>query len=113
MQNETAQLVRVFDALADPTRLRIVELLGRSPRRPGELARSLGTAPSAVSKHLRVLREAGVADDERTADDARARVFRLHSGSVVAARAWLDQLQAHWDQQLASYEVHVRRRPQR
>ena len=50
---------------------------------------------------------AGVVTDERRADDARVRVFRLRGESVVAVRAWLDQVQAGWDEQLAAFARHV------
>jgi hypothetical protein len=55
----------------------------------------------------------GVVADERPPADARARVFRLRPESVVAAQAWLDQIQAHWDDQLASFRRHVERRTPR
>jgi hypothetical protein len=60
-----------------------------------------------MSKHLRVLLAAGVVEDERLAVDARARVFRLRPDSVIALGAWLDQLKAHWDEQLGSFRRHV------
>jgi DNA-binding transcriptional ArsR family regulator len=100
----------VFESLADGTRRRVVELLGEGPRRARELAEALGTSAPAMSRHLRVLLQAGIVADERLADDARARVFRLRPESMVALRAWLDQLQAHWDEQLGSFKRHVERR---
>jgi len=66
-----------------------------------------GLSPAAMSKHLRVLLTAGVVTDERPPDDARVRVFRLRTESVVALRAWLDQLQAEWDEQLRSFKRHL------
>jgi DNA-binding transcriptional ArsR family regulator len=63
-----------------------------------------------MSKHLRVLLAAGIVTDERGARDARVRVFRLRRESVVAVRAWLDQVQAHWDEQLKAFKAHVERR---
>jgi len=48
-----------------------------------------------MSRHLRVLLQAGIVADERPPLDARARVFRLRPESIVAVQAWLDQLQAH------------------
>ena len=104
---------RLFGALADPTRRSIVALLGSGPRRAGELAAEIGTSPPTMSRHLRVLLDAGVVADERPPADARARVFRLRPESVVAAQAWLDQIQAHWDDQLASFRRHVERRTPR
>lgn len=103
-------VVRVLHALAEPTRLGVVALLSTGPRRAGELAAAQGLTAPAMSKHLRVLLRAGVVADERLPDDARARLFRLRPESVVALRAWLDQLQAHWDEQLQSYQRHVEKR---
>jgi DNA-binding transcriptional ArsR family regulator len=101
---------RLFELLSDRTRRRVVEELGSGPRRAGELAASLGTSPSSMSRHLRALLDAGVITDERPADDARARVFHLQPDSMVAVQAWLDQIQAQWDEQLASFKRHVVRR---
>ena len=97
--------------LADPTRRRVVELLGHGPQRAGALSSAVGMSAPAMSRHLRVLLAAGVIDDERLVEDARARVFRLRPDSLVALRAWLDQLQAEWDEQLASFKRHVERSP--
>jgi DNA-binding transcriptional ArsR family regulator len=101
---------RIFDALADPTRRSVVELLGAGPRRAGELAAAAGTSAPTMSRHLRVLLDAGIVADERPRDDARIRVFRLQPQSIVAIQAWLDQIQAHWDEQLASFRAHIERR---
>jgi DNA-binding transcriptional ArsR family regulator len=97
----------VFPALADPTRRRVVELLGDGPRRAGELAAATGTSASAMSRHLRVLLEAGFVGDERVANDARLRLFRLRPEPMLALQAWLDQLQAHWNEQLGSFKTYV------
>ena len=102
----------IFGALADPARRRVVQLLGQAPRRAGELAAAVGMSAPAMSRHLRVLLEAGIVVDERTARDARLRYFRLRPQSMVALQAWLDQLQAHWDEQLASFRRHVEARDQ-
>ena len=100
----------VFSALADPTRRQVVELLGRRPMRAGELADAAGLSPPAMSRHLRVLLQAGVVADERRAEDARLRVFRLRPDGFVGLRAWLDRQQRHWDQQLESFQRHVEER---
>ena len=100
---------RLFVALADPTRRRVVELLGRGALRAGELAEEAGTSAPAMSRHLRVLLRAGVIADERPPEDARLRVFRLRPESVVAVQAWLDQLKAEWDEQLQHFKQHVER----
>jgi DNA-binding transcriptional ArsR family regulator len=107
---EDAEVTALMQALADPTRRRVVEILSSAPRRAGDLASDLGVPAPAMSKHLRVLLTARIVTDERPADDARVRIFRLRTESVVALRAWLDQLQAHWDEQLGSFKTHVHRR---
>jgi DNA-binding transcriptional ArsR family regulator len=103
----------LFQALGDPTRVRVVGLLSAAPRRAGALAHELGVTPPVISKHLRVLLKAGLVTDERPADDARVRVFRLCPEQVDAVRAWLDQLQAHWDEQLGAFKAHVESKAKR
>ena len=61
----------------------------------------------AMSRHLRVLLHAGILSDERGSNDARIRIFRLRPDSLVAVQAWLDQVQAHWDEQLQAFKRHV------
>jgi DNA-binding transcriptional ArsR family regulator len=102
-----ASETNMFAVLADPTRRQVVELLGEGPHRAGELSQALGVSAAALSRHLRVLLTAGVVADERVADDARLRVFRLRPESLAGLQAWLDQVQAHWDEQLGSFKRHV------
>jgi DNA-binding transcriptional ArsR family regulator len=97
----------IFPALSDPTRRRVLELLGDRARRAGELAQAAGTSAPVMSRHLRILLEAGVVEDERVPRDARARVFRLRREPVLALQAWLDQLQAHWNEELGAFKRHV------
>src|SRR6266540_7537691 len=94
----------LFEVLADPTRRRVVQLLGRQPLRAGELAQATGTSAPVISRHLRILLAAGVVADERVPDDARLRVFRLRPESLTALQAWLDQIQAHWSEQLGAFK---------
>jgi DNA-binding transcriptional ArsR family regulator len=96
-----------FAVLADDTRRRVVELLCDGPQRAGKLAESTGTTPATMSRHLRVLLECGLVEDERLADDARARVFSLRPEPFVVLQAWLDQVQAHWTEQLGSFRAHA------
>jgi DNA-binding MarR family transcriptional regulator len=85
-------------------------MLSEGPRRAGEIADSAGVSGPAMSRHLRILLQAGIVTDERPPDDARTRVFHLRPDSVVALQAWLDQLHAHWGEQLQSFQRHVERR---
>jgi DNA-binding transcriptional ArsR family regulator len=108
-----AEVAPLFEALADPTRRQIVQLLGAGPRRAGELAAAAATSAPAISRHLRVLLAAGIVADERRPEDARLRIFRLRPESIVALQGWLDQLQAHWNEQLQSFRRHVEKGAQR
>lgn len=103
----------LFDVMADPTRRRVVALLSERPHRAGELTREIGTSAPAMSRHLRVLLENGVVADERPAEDARGRTFRLRPERFAALVAWADQMQAHWDEQLGSFQKHVERSTRR
>ena len=103
-------LAPVLAALADPTRQRVVQLLSAGPRRAGELAAASGTSAPTMSRHLRVLLEAGIVADERPSADARTRVFWLRPEAMTPLRDWLDQLQAAGDEQLASFKRHLERR---
>lgn len=111
-QSEDGAVAELFGALADPTRRRIVQLLGSKPLRPGELAAAVGTSSPSMSRHLRVLLQSGLVSDERDAADARARIFRLRMQPVAELQAWLSQLQEHWDTQLQSFKAHVEKESQ-
>jgi DNA-binding transcriptional ArsR family regulator len=103
----TSELAPLLTALADPTRRRVVQLLSDGPRRAGELATASGTSAPTMSRHLRVLLEAGIVADERPAEDARTRVFWLRPEAITPLQAWLDALRAAGDEQLASFKRHV------
>lgn len=104
-----AQLDRTISALADPVRRRGVELLVQRPRRAGELAAELGVSPAVMSRHLRVLREAEMIDEEHPPFDARVRIISLRPQPVAALRAWLTEAEAGWSEQLAAFKAHVER----
>jgi DNA-binding transcriptional ArsR family regulator len=97
-----------FDVLGDETRRRVVELLAAmGPQRAGKLAEAMGMSPATMSRHLRVLLDGGLVQDERIATDARVRMFRLRPEPFRDLRAWLDQVQAHWSEQLGSFKSHA------
>jgi DNA-binding transcriptional ArsR family regulator len=109
-------LERTFAALSDPTRRAVIDLLRRSPRRAGELAETLGMSPPAMSRHLRVLRESGLVEEERPDEDARVRVLRLRPEPFDDLRHWLEEVEKFWSGQLESFRAHAERnlpRPRR
>lgn len=104
-----AALDGTFAALADPVRRSAVELLAQRPCRAGELASELGTTPSAMSKHLRVLRAGGLVDETHPDFDARVRIYTLRAAPMVELRSWLDRAERGWAAQLASFAEHIER----
>jgi DNA-binding transcriptional ArsR family regulator len=103
----TEQLDDTLAALADPARRRAVELLAERPRRAGELAREVGTSPSAMSKHLRVLRQGGLVTETHPDFDARVRIYSLRSAPMAELRSWLRQAEQGWTEQLAALASHL------
>jgi DNA-binding transcriptional ArsR family regulator len=99
-----------FAALADPARRRAVELLARHPHRAGELAHALRVSPSAMSKHLRILRNRGLVTETRPEHDTRVRIYALRSAPMADLRAWLETAERGWTEQLAAFAEHLERK---
>ena len=97
--------MEVFEALADPTRRRIVELLAEEERSVGDLASHFPSSRPAISKHLRVLREAGVVDSR---GDAQRRIYRLEPEALGEAEGWLARPRKFWEQRLDVLEARLR-----
>ena|ERR1700712_297839 len=95
-------------ALADPTRRSAIELLRLGPRRAGELAEALQMSKSALTRHLRVLRESGLVREDG-AEDARVHVYSLQREPFDGLRAWLDEVETCWTMQLESFKRHAER----
>jgi DNA-binding transcriptional ArsR family regulator len=108
-RHATARLDETLSALADPTRRRVVDLLRERPRRAGELAAAFRVSPPAMSRHLRVLRTRGLVDEDRDEQDARARVYRLRPEPFRDLRAWLQEVEAFWSDQLGAFKAHTER----
>lgn len=104
---------RVVAALADPTRRRIVELLARGPRPATELHQAFAIAGPAVSRHLRVLREAGLVSNEQVPGDKRVRLYRLEGGTLALLARWLEGLGRGWQGQLDAFQDYVTARSPR
>lgn len=100
-----------FAALAHPTRRAAVEALRGGPRSAGELADRLGSTPAGLSRHLRVLRESGLVGEGAAEEDGRVRLLRLERAPFDALRGWIEEAQAFWTDQLASFKAHAERPP--
>ena len=102
-----APMDATFAALADPTRRGVVELLRARPRKAGELAQSLSLEPAALSRHLRILKKAGLVADEHPDHDARVRLYSLKREAFSDLRAWLDEVEAFWMRQLEGFAEYL------
>lgn len=107
MSEAALQLDDTLAALADPIRRRTIELLAERPRRAGELAGALGATPSAMSKHLRVLRQRGLVEETHPDFDARVRIYTLRSAPMTELRSWLDLAERGWAEQLSAFAAHL------
>jgi DNA-binding transcriptional ArsR family regulator len=94
----------VFAALADPTRRRVVELLAERDRTAGELASAFTVSRPAVSRHLRVLRGAGLI---RSRGDAQRRIYSLDPASLEEVDEWIASLRRFWTGRLDDLERHL------
>lgn len=100
-------LERTFRALGDATRLAVVGLLGEQPRRASDIAAALDLTRPAASRHLRILRQAGVVEESSPEHDARERIYRLRTAKLRELRTWLDEIEGFWGEQLSSFKAHV------
>ncbi len=97
----------VFHVIAEPNRRAILGLLVASERTVGELEAQLDMSQPTVSKHLRVLREAGVVE---ATIDAQRRVYRLRAEPLREIDAWLAPFRRFWSAHLDALERHLDRR---
>jgi DNA-binding transcriptional ArsR family regulator len=93
-----------FEALAEPNRRRILDLLCAGERPVGDLVGALDVSQPAVSKHLRVLRQAGLVD-VRT--DGQRRMYRVRPEPLRAVDEWLEPYRRLWASRLDALERHL------
>ena len=94
----------VFEVIAEPNRRAILSLLVTSQQSVGEIERQLRMPQPTVSKHLRVLREAGFVE---ATVDAQRRLYRLKPGPFQEVDAWLAQFRRFWSAHLDALERHL------
>jgi DNA-binding transcriptional ArsR family regulator len=93
-----------FAVLAEPTRRRILDLLLDEPRSVGELVAELGLTQPGTSKHLKVLRDAGLVTVRR---DAQRRWYELRTEPLAEVDAWLAPYRRRWAERLDALERHL------
>jgi DNA-binding transcriptional ArsR family regulator len=96
-----------FQVLGDPSRHAIVEVLRSGERPVGQLVEHLSLSQPAVSKHLRVLKEAGIVEAR---SDAQRRLYRIRPQPFVELDAWLAGYRELWNEHLDQLEEHLDRR---
>ena len=94
----------LFEILAEPTRRRMLDLLREQEHTVGELVDALDMSQPAVSKHLRVLRDAGLVEARV---DAQRRIYRLRPEPLAEVDAWLQPYRKFWRGRLAALERHL------
>lgn len=97
-------MLSTFDVLAEPTRRRILDLLLERPRPVGELVERLGLTQPGTSKHLRVLREAGLV---QVRQDAQRRWYELRPEPLAEIDQWLAPYRRLWSASLDRLERHL------
>jgi DNA-binding transcriptional ArsR family regulator len=97
-------MATTFEVLAEPRRREILDLLRARERPVGELVEHLTLTQPTVSKHLRVLREAGLVEVRR---DAQRRWYRLRLEPLAEVDAWLAPYRRLWEERLDALERHL------
>jgi DNA-binding transcriptional ArsR family regulator len=99
--------LRTLEVLAEPTRLRIVELLAEGELSAGEIALHFPTSRPGISRHLRVLREHGLV---RTREQAQRRLYSLDPGPLEELDEWLQRYRHFWANRLDALDTEIHRR---
>src|SRR5262245_15352518 len=105
----TTSMETAFEIIAEPNRRAILSLLASSQQSVGEIERRLRMSQPTVSKHLRVLREAGFVE---STVDAQRRLYRLKPEPLQEVDAWLDQFRQFWSAHVDALERHLDRMEQ-
>ena len=93
-----------IEVLAEPSRRRILDLLRDGERAVGDLVERLHLTQPAISKHLRVLRDAGLVD---VRPDAQRRLYRIRPEPLAELDAWLEPYRQLWNERLDRLEDHI------
>jgi DNA-binding transcriptional ArsR family regulator len=93
-----------FEAIAEPNRRRILDLLRAGERPAGDVVEALAISQPGVSKHLRLLREVGLV---RVRADGQRRLYSLNPREFLAIGAWLEPYRVFWRGKLDALEAHL------
>jgi DNA-binding transcriptional ArsR family regulator len=96
-----------FGALSDASRREIIRLLLQKPLRAGEIAEAIQMSPQALSRHLRVLRRAGLVAEQGIEIDARVRVYSVPTAAFQPVQDWVQQAENLWRRQLEAFKAYA------
>jgi len=105
MPNQSADLGRVFQALADPTRRAVLEKLSRGPAAMSELAQPFHMALPSFSQHLGVLEDCGLVSSSK---EGRVRTYQLAPQALKAAEGWLAKQRNLWTRRLDQFDDYLK-----
>jgi len=96
----------VFQAIADPTRRQIIELVARKAMNLNAIAEKFSISRPAISQHIKILEECGIIEIETI---GRERYCKVQTQSLVPAFLWLEQYQQQWEERLESFGKYVQK----
>jgi DNA-binding transcriptional ArsR family regulator len=96
--------MEIFAALADPTRLKIFELIAEGEKTVSEIVRQFSFKPPTISQHLQVLKHAKLVTVRA---EGQKRIYAVDDEGLRELEAWLNQQRAHWHQKLDHLERHL------
>jgi DNA-binding transcriptional ArsR family regulator len=98
-------MTTAFEVLAEPTRRQVLDVLLSGPRPVGQLSSLLGQSQPGMSRHLRILRQAGLVSVRRV---AQQRWYEIQPGPLAEIDAWLAPFRKEWSDRLSRLEDHLR-----
>jgi DNA-binding transcriptional ArsR family regulator len=96
--------MEIFAALADPTRLKIFELIAEGEKTVGEIVRKFSFKPPTISQHLQVLKQAKLV---KARAEGQKRIYAVDDEGLRELEAWLNQQRIHWSKKLDDLERHL------
>jgi DNA-binding transcriptional ArsR family regulator len=96
--------MEIFAALADPTRLKIFELIAEGEKTVGEIVKQFSFKPPTISQHLQVLKQAKLVTVRA---EAQKRIYTVDETGLKELETWLNQQRIHWSQKLDDLEHHL------
>ena len=102
MKNEKRR--DIFQAIADPVRREIIEILSKERLSVNEVAKHFEISRQAISKQLKILNECGLLNSQQ---DGRERYYSIEPSSLIPASLWIEQLQKQWKDNIDSFEDYV------